>query len=153
MQILVVRFQSDGTFSTFYSDIVLRACLDRLKSDSSASVSVGRDMNRKEASDHAKNATDTHVVWLEWDYDRFGGAQGDQGGHVNYLLLTPGTGKTKTSGRVYQRDYFPRVGGVGIPVPNGRAASELALKECGQEIARRIIDSLSIGRSGRYSHN
>jgi hypothetical protein len=153
MQIMVVRFQSDGSFTTFYSDIVLRACLDRLKADSSAAVSVGRDMNRKEATDYAKNSTDTYVLWLEWDYDRFGGGgQVERGSFVNFNLYVPGTGKTKTSGRVHQSDYRPRVGGVGIPLPNGTAAAEYALKECGQEIARRIIESLSIGRPNRYSN-
>jgi hypothetical protein len=149
MQIMVVRYQSDGTFSTFYSDIVLRACLERLKADSSALVSVGRDMNRKEATDYAKNSTDTYVLWLEWDYDRFGGgAQIERGSYVNFNLYVPGTGKTKTSGRVHQSDYRPRVGGIPLPT-GGTAAAEYALKECGQEIARRIIESLSIGRPNR----
>jgi hypothetical protein len=152
MQIMVVRYQSDGAFSTFYSDLVQRGCLERLKADSSATVIAGRDMNRKEATDYAKNSTDTYVLWLEWDYDRFNGGRVEQGSFVQYYLYVPGTGKAKTSGRVYQGDYRPRVGGVGLPIPNGAASVEYALKECGKEIARRIIDSLGIGRPNRYSN-
>jgi hypothetical protein len=152
MQIMVVRYQSDGTFSTYYSDHVLRACLDRLKADSSALISAGRDMNRKEATDYARNSTDTHVLWLEWDYDRFagGGAQVERNSFVNFNLFIPGTGKSKLSGRVHQSDYRPGVGGVGIPLPTGTAAAEYSLKECGKEIARRVTESLSIGRPNRY---
>jgi hypothetical protein len=110
-------------------------------------------MNRKEASDLAKAATDTHVLWLEWDFDRMGSSSSNQSqnnSYINFYLYTPGTGKIKTSGRVHPGDYRARtgVGGVGIPlpIPNSAASLDLMLKESGREIAQRVIDSLNIGR-------
>ncbi len=151
-QLLVTKSLNDS-FSNYYSDLVVRACLDRLKEGAYASVSLAREMNRKEASDFAKNSTDTHVLWLEWDSDRMGSSQSDQAqtnSYINYALYTPGTGKIKTSGRVHPGDYRNRtgVGGVGIPlpIPNSAVALEFMLKESGREIAQRVINSLNIGR-------
>ena len=149
-QLLVTRYLN-SSFSNYYSDLVTRACLDRLKEGASASVSLGREMNRKEASDFAKNTTDTHVLWIEWTYDGMPNPQTDQSNlDINFVLFIPGTGKIKTSGRVHPSDYRNRtaVGGVGIPIPipNGTAALEYMLKESGREIADRVISSLNIGR-------
>ena len=152
-QQLVVSKSTSDSFSNYYADLVVRSCLDRLKEGANASVSLGREMNRKEASDLAKAATDTHVLWLEWDFDRMGSSASSQSqynSYINYYLYTPGTGKIKTSGRVHPGDYRNRtgVGGVGIPlpVPNSAASLEFMLKESGHEIAQRVIDSLNIGR-------
>lgn len=151
-QLVVTRSMIDS-FSNYYSDVVVRACLDRLKEGAYASISLGREMNRKQASDLAKSTTDTHVLWLEWDSDRMGSSQSDQtqtNSYINYTLYAPGTGKTKTSGRVHPGDYRSRtgVGGVGIPlpIPNSAAGLEFMLKESGREIAQRVIDSLNLGR-------
>jgi hypothetical protein len=152
-QQLVVSKSTSDSFSNYYADVVVRACLDRLKEGAYASVSLGREMNRKEASDLAKTATDTHVLWLEWDFDRMGNSPSNQSqsnSYINFTLYIPGTGKVKTSGRVHPGDYRNRtgVGGVGIPlpVPNSAAGLEYMLKESGREIAQRVIDSLNIGR-------
>ena len=152
-QQLVVSKSTSDSFSNYYADVVVRACLDRLKEGANVSVSLGREMNRKEASDLAKTATDTHVLWLEWDFDRMGNSptnQSQSNSYINFTLYIPGTGKVKTSGRVHPGDYRNRtgVGGVGIPlpIPNGAAGLEFMLKECGREIAQRVIDSLNIGR-------
>jgi hypothetical protein len=152
-QQLVVSRSVNDSFSTYYSDVVVRACLDRLKEGANASVSLGREMNRKEASDLAKSSTDVHVLWLEWEYDRAGSSQSDQSqanSNINFSLYTPGTGKVKTSGRVHPGDYRNRtnVGGVGIPlpVPSSAATLESMLKESGREIAQRVLDSLNTGR-------
>ena len=152
-QQLVVAKSTSNSFSNYYADVVVQSCLDRLKEGANASVSLGREMNRKEASDLAKAATDTHVLWLEWDFDRMGSSSSNQSqnnSYINFYLYTPGTGKIKTSGRVHPGDYRARtgVGGVGIPlpIPNSAASLDLMLKESGREIAQRVIDSLNIGR-------
>jgi hypothetical protein len=152
-QQLVVSRSVNDTFSTYYSDVVVSACLDRLKEGANASVSLGREMNRKQASDLAKSSTDSHVLWLEWESDRTGRSQSDQNqanGDITFSLYSPGTGKVKTSGRVHPGDYRNRtnVGGVGVPlpVPNSAATLEFMLKESGREIAQRVIDSLNLGR-------
>lgn len=151
-QLVVSRSMNDG-FSNYHADIVLRACLDRLKEGAYASISLGREMNRKQASDLAKNATDTHVLWIDWDFGRMDSSQSDPSqtnSAIDYVLYIPGTGKIKISGRVYPGDYRKRmgVGGVGIPlpIPNSAAALEYICKESGREIAQRVIDSLNLGR-------
>jgi len=58
-----------------------------------------------------------------------------------------GTGKVKTSGRVYQRQGRSTVGGVGVPLPvpnGGPAAAEYSLKQTGREVAERVIDTLGV---------
>ena len=149
-QLLVTRYSNDIS-SNYYSDLVTRACLDRLKEAAFTSVSLGREMNRKQASDFAKGTTDTHVLWIEWTYDGMPNQQTEQSSlDINFVVFTPGTGKIKTSGRVHPGDYRNRtgVGGVGIPlpIPNSAAALEYMLKESGREIADRVIASLNIGR-------
>ena len=149
-QLLVTKYLNDS-FSSYYSDLVTRACLDRLKEAAFTSVSLGREMNRKQASDFAKGTTDTHVLLIEWTYDGMPNPQTEQSNlDINFAVFTPGTGKIKTSGRVHPSDYRNRtgVGGVGIPlpIPNGTAALEYMLKESGREIADRVIASLNIGR-------
>jgi hypothetical protein len=116
-------------------------------------------MNRKEASDYAKNSKDTFVLWLEISEDRMGSRTSTNQQYrdnfvITFTIFTPGTGKSKTSGRVYQADQRGRVGvggtGIPIPIPTGAGAGEYALRECGREIAKRVIDSLGVARSGRF---
>ena len=152
-QQLLVSKSMGANFSNYYTDLVVRACLDRLKEGASTSVSLGHEMNRKQASDFAKNTTDTHVLLIEWDFNTVGNPQSDPSqtdSYIDYVVFTPGTGKIKTSGRVHPGDYRnrPGVGGVGIPlpIPNSAMAFEYMLKESGREIAQRVIDSLNIGR-------
>ena len=136
-----------------WTGMAYRRFLERLSESPHIRITQEKEMNRKEASDLAKAATDTHVLWLEWDFDRMGSSSSNQSqnnSYINFYLYTPGTGKIKTSGRVHPGDYRARtgVGGVGIPlpIPNSAASLDLMLKESGREIAQRVIDSLNIGR-------
>ena len=65
---------------------------------------------------------------------------------VDFTVFAPGTGKIKTSGRVYLTQPRKSVGGVGIPmpVPSGPATAEYSLKQAGRDVADRVIDSLTV---------
>jgi hypothetical protein len=145
----VTKFLREGSFTSFYANTVVEACLVKLKESAIAEVTGGREMNRKEATDYAKNSTDTYVVWLEVALDYTDPsrprAYEDQI-VVSYTVFEPRSAKTRTHGRVYQSDYRRAVGGVVLPVPNTRGAADYALKECGREIGKRVLDSLNLGK-------
>jgi len=65
---------------------------------------------------------------------------------VSYLVFTPGTGKIKTSGRIYQGTT--RVG-VGQPVPSTRGIVDYELRRCGRDAADRVLDVLDLPRPQR----
>jgi hypothetical protein len=143
------------SYDRYSLDIVMKACADRLRE--AVGTSVGGEMNRKEAGDYAKKSPETYVLWMESDYDRMSGTSGQsqyRDHHIfNFTLYAPVTGKPKTSGRAYQADCRRRtqVGGVGLPlpVPTGPAGAEYALRECGKEIADRVLNSVIPVRPGR----
>jgi hypothetical protein len=53
-------------------------------------------------------------------------------------LYTPVTGKTKTSGHVYQRQSA--IGSI----PQGNMTAEYALRRAGRELADRILGTLNL---------
>lgn len=149
--VLIVK--SNSYFSTFYvADYIIEGCIARLKQAAALQVERGRDMNRKEASDAAMASTIKHVVLLDITSDRmrYGGQSRGQDQVedvvVEYTIFSPGTGKIKTSGRVYQMRPRSTVGGVGVPlpVPNGPAAAEHSLRQAGRDVADRVISSLGV---------
>jgi hypothetical protein len=144
-------FSSNGNF---FSDYVMEACAARLKQAATLAVEKSvKEMNRKEASDAARSSTTRHVVVIELTSERMGyDRRRDRGYYaddvvVEYTVFTPGTGKIKTSGRVYANRANSRVGGVGVPLPvpsGGPATAEYMLKHAGREVAERVIDSLGV---------
>lgn len=146
----VAWFLQNVNTSSIYSRIVEDGCLDRLSQSGSVKASPTKELNRKQAIDIAKGSTDTYVLWfeLEIDYadsqrDGLGGTQ-PQYLYVRYEVFTPGTGKTKTSGHVFQRPRGP--GGVPIPLPRTTGGAEYLLRNCGREMADRLLDALSVAR-------
>ncbi|HXG93622.1 MAG TPA: hypothetical protein VNN73_14855 [Blastocatellia bacterium] len=146
--VLVVRYQSDISVSSIYPNIVAEGCFERLKDSASVKPTLGRELNRKQASDEAKTAN-TNVVWIELQADmidrqRYGGFIDPSYLYVNYVVFEAGTGKTKTSGHVYQRNRA--VGGVPVPgrMPGTTAAAEYNLKYAGRETADRVLDALDL---------
>jgi hypothetical protein len=130
-----------------FTNAALDGCLEELKQSRAVRVSSGKDLNRKEAGDHAKASKDTYVVLIQLESE-----MGDPGSviepnlrslYVSYIVFTPGTGKIKTQGRVFQGQGR---GPLGLPVPNTTASSEYELRRCGREAADRVLDALDIGR-------
>lgn len=135
---------------TIYSQIVEDGCVERLSRSDLVKATRGAELNRKEASDIAKASTDTYVLWFELDVDAIDGGRYPVGSvppqylYVNYVVFTPVTGKSRTSGHVYQRSRGP--GGIPFPVPGPQTGSsaEYSLKFAGQEMADRLLDALSL---------
>jgi hypothetical protein len=139
-----------GTSAT-YSRTVQEACLERLSKSGSVRPSTAADeMNRKQAVDMAKASTDTYVLWFELEVDM---SYRDRSGignvppqylAVRFEVYTPQTGKTKTSGRVYQRPQGP--GGIPIPGTGTSGSAIYSLAYAGREMADRVFDSLGVAR-------
>jgi hypothetical protein len=148
--ILVVKNLPFMNSSDIASNIVMDGFMERMQASNAVKVRPGKDMNRKEASDIAKASADTYVVLIQLDADTANSARDGVGYvdpstlYVDYVLFTPGTGKTKTSGHVYQRRGA--IGGTPLPVPTPRTAggTEYTLRNAGRETADRVLDALGL---------
>jgi hypothetical protein len=148
--VLIVK--ANSYFNTFYvADYIVEGCAARLKQAASLQIAKStKDMNRKEASDAAMAPTIRYVVFLDITSERMRYGRQTRGQDqiddvvIDYTIFSPGTGKVKSSGRVYQMRPRSTVGGVGVPlpVPNGPAAAEQSLRQAGRDVADRVISSL-----------
>jgi hypothetical protein len=118
--------------------------MDRFRRFSSLRVTT-ENMRRRDAIERAKKETESFVVLLqvETEYLDSGGV-----GQVNsndvvvsFNIFSPGTGKIKSSGRVYVRSSRSILGG---GIPTGRMADS-QLYQAGRETADRVISSLNLG--------
>jgi hypothetical protein len=137
--------------STIYSRTVQEGCLERLSQSGSIKPSAAADeKNRKEAIDIAKASTDTYVLWFELEVDSaYRSSSGIGGVPPQYLTIrfevySPTTGKTKTSGHIYQRPQGP--GGLPIPGTGTGGSAIYSLGYAGREMADRVFDTLGVGR-------
>ena len=125
-------------------NIVIEGFLERMQRSATVKVRAGKDMNRKEASDYAKSSEDNYVVWLQLESDTASGAGGawedPNNLYVDYVVFAPGTGKSKTSGHVYQRTRGA------IQMPRTTSGAEYTLRRAGAETAERVLSSL--GQAG-----
>jgi hypothetical protein len=147
----VVWYLSYIGSSTIYSRTVQEACLERLSQSGSIKATTAADeMNRKQAIDMAKASADTYVLWFELEVDS---AYGDRSGigtvppqylTVRFEVYTPTTGKTKTSGHIYQRPQGP--GGLPLPGPGTSGSAIYSLGYAGREMADRVLDTLGVAR-------
>jgi hypothetical protein len=142
--VLVVKYVPHINTSNIYSDAVISGCVKRLMESNMVKARPGKEMSRKEASDYAKASEDTYVVWIQLEVDA---AYTDRSGigpvnpyslYVDYVVFAPGTGKSKASGHVYQRNR--RLGGT--PLPRTTGAAEYSLRDAGEETGDRVLDTL-----------
>jgi predicted transcriptional regulator len=149
--ILVVKNLPYMNSSNIVSSIVMEGFIERMQQSNAVKVRpAGKDMNRKEASDIAKASADTYVVLIQLDVDPIYSSREGVGYvdpstlYVDYVVFTPGTGKTKSSGHVYQRRGA--IGGSPLPVPTPRTAggTEYTLRNAGRETADRVLDALGL---------
>lgn len=152
--VTVVWYLQYANSSSILARVVQSGCLDRLAKTRSVSATAGRDVNRKGASDMAKGST-TYVLWFELEPDIVDtenarssvGQVNAQYLYVNYEVFTPGTGKRKASGHVYQRPRGPL--NMPMPVPQTNSPAELTLRYAGMEMADRLLDVLSLPHPDR----
>lgn len=149
LQILVVRDSPSMRAPDYLANIAVEGVAERLKQSSALQVTRGRGMSRKQASDYAKASKTEHVLWIELNYDSMMVSRLPSDSRrvdltIDYTVYAPETGKVAASGRVYERPYQPRVGGVGlpVPVPSGRAQIEYITRQAGEDVADRVMGSL-----------
>jgi hypothetical protein len=139
---VLVTYQYDNFMgSHMLTNAVLDGCLGRLQKAMGVSAKFGRDMNRKEASDAAKASADTFVVWFELKSENFGpddGRNSARSYYVSYIVFAHSTGKSKTSGHVYQRQRGT------MPLPRTDIGADYNLRRAGQEMADRVLGALNL---------
>lgn len=151
--VLVAKYKPNINSSTIYTNLVIDGFMARMASVKAVKAQAGnRELNRKQASDAAKASANTYVVWIELLVDTVDTEHAQSSiGYVNpnylyvdYVVFAPGTGKSKTSGHVYQRRG--RIGGVNLPgqTPGTVGAAEYALRRAGEETADRVLDTLDL---------
>ncbi len=146
-----------------WTGMAFRRFMERLSESPRVKITQEKEMNRKEASDLAKTRTDDYVVWiqLEVDVKMNGSLESDSERAsittinpgcllVGYIVFTPGTGKVKTQGRVYQDEYPSVCTGTASrpsPLPSGREPRhpvEYTLRKAAREAADRVMTALDI---------
>lgn len=148
--ILVVKNLPFAGTSAMPSNIVMDGFMERMQNSNAVKVRPGRDMNRKEASDYAKSSGDTYVVLIQLDLDPAYSSRDRMGYvdpsslYVDYVVFTPGTGKTKSSGHVYQRRGAAGRSPLPGPTPRTTAGAEYSLRYAGRETADRVLDALGL---------
>ena len=151
---LIVTFDEDLAGASFFlgdSKLVLRGFVERLEKNSTIKHKLENRMDRKEASDLAKSQTEAYVVWLQLNRRMISSRVDNNELFVEYAVFTPGTGKSKTEGRVYVRASRQRIGignvPIGVPLPPiGTSSARLdnALLDAGRETAERVMPELDI---------
>jgi hypothetical protein len=150
---LVVGIDTAGAVSNtpyYLADTVLDECIRRLGEASDVMAkSAGRHLTRSEAVKIAKEEKERYVVWLQLGSDLAGTSSQNRNGPaeiwVNYVILEPGTGKTKQSGRTYHSIY--KVGNVGVSGPSSRQSavySEYAVKQSAREAADKVLEAFDM---------
>jgi hypothetical protein len=133
-----------NSFPLGYYDLVLQGCGDRLRSASSAHVTIAQDaMSRGEAIKKAKGETKTYVVNLKFVLDDM--AQSLDHMELQFTVFAPQTGKVVTffSGYLGTKGKGPIV--VGPRGSNGSAMYlEQLLRRAGEDAADRILDKLNL---------
>ena len=127
--------------------------VDRLKKSPILDVTLGAPANRHDAVQLARAETEAFIVWLQLEENPLGQAENvgrrPASGEVwiNFSLLSPRTGKTKYSGRVFLNQPSARGVESGRVVhacyPNVRGDDYLLL-QASLEVAARIMDSLEV---------
>lgn len=133
--------------SDIYLNVVMSGFMERAaKLQNVKVVPAGQDLNRKQASDAAKTSADRYVVWFQLASDSMSASPTSDYAYaynlyIDYVIFTPGTGKIKSSGHVYQRSRG--AGPVNMPVP-GRTSVEYSLRYAGMEMADRVLNTLDL---------
>lgn len=162
LSLVVVRHTASANVAV-WTGLVHRRLLQRLGEAHDLNVSEGKEMNRREAIDLAKSRPDTYVVWFEMAIDL--------GAHeitddekasnttlnpgcllIHYILFEPGTGKQKSTGRVYQDGYESTCTGTPShpsPYPDTRPSRrrqppEYTIPKAAGEAAKRIMSDLGV---------
>jgi hypothetical protein len=149
----IVGVDRNSTYASFpfsYYNAVLQGCADRLRTGSSARVTISeKDLNRGDAIKQAKGEEKTYVVWLKLSDGSLSTMSNNTSGdelQLEYVVFSPLTAKIATSGTSYQNGN--RKGPL-IVGPTGRGPSsaiyrEQLLKHAGEDAGERILRALHL---------
>ena len=130
-----------------YYDAAMRGCADRLRSGSSATVTVSQgNMSRGEAIKKAKAETgNTYVVLILLVLDRIYAKSYDDL-EVDFTVFAPKTGKVVVFGRSYQNvnRRGPIVVGPTSRGSSGALYREQLLKFAGEQAADKILKAMKL---------
>jgi len=137
----------NDTYSAFpftYYDAVVRGCVDRLRSGSSAGVDVtDRSLSRGEAIKKAKSDSNRYVVLLTLKLDSMARSYDDV--TLEFVVFAPETAKVMTTGNSYPN--AARAGRV-IVGPGTSSTSALyrekLLERAGEDAGERILKALHL---------
>jgi hypothetical protein len=140
------RFGTYDNYPISYYDAAMRGCADRLRSGSSAAVSVAQgNMNRGEAIKKAKGETKTYVVWMRLVLDQMSSRSLDEL-EIEFVVFAPETAKVVTTGRSYLNAN--RRGPVIVgPTSRGRTGAlyrEELIRRAGEDAGERILKALNL---------
>jgi hypothetical protein len=140
------RYSIDDNYPISYYDAAMQGCADRLRSGSSAAVSVGQsNMNRGEAIKKAKMETKTYVVFMRLILDRVYAKSLDDL-EIEFVLFAPQTAKVVTSGRTYLRGVQkgPIVVGPTSSRRSGALYREDQIRMAGEDAGEKILKALNL---------
>jgi len=148
---LVIGTEGPGTGNAPYylSDTVLENCLARLAEvNEVVATSPGKHITRGDAAKMAKDETNRYVVLLQITDGLGGSAPQTRSGaselYVTYLILEPGSGKVKQSGRAHKSIYPSGNVGVSGPARQSPVYSDYAIKQAARETAEKILEAFDI---------
>lgn len=140
--------------SSFDLDAVQQIVLRRLSESNSLAPRGGDDnVHRGEAEKLAKQETEAYVVWVQLEANPLGGdsismrRDDPENYQISFALLSPQTGKRKTSGSVQLRRYSnSRIPGIGRGscYPATARSFDYSLLLGALEVAERVFQSLSV---------
>jgi len=132
--------------SRIYSEVVAESCASRMN-ESDIRIQMGKEMNRKEASDTAKKSEELYVAMIQLGIDSFNSSRETMGTYIDpsyliieYTLFEPKTGKARTSGRIYPRRSLNDP----LSLPQSRTAAEQRLRRAAEEAADRMIAAMNL---------
>lgn len=140
------RFGTYDNYPISYYDAAMRGCADRLRSSSSAAVSVAQgNMSRGEAIKKAKGETKTYVVWIRLVLDEMTARSLDDL-EIEFVVFSPQTAKVVINGRSYLNvnRKGPIIVGPTSRGPTGALYREELIRRAGEDAGERILKALNL---------
>jgi hypothetical protein len=138
------RFGFDN-YPISYYEAAMQGCADRLRSGSSAAVSVAQgNMNRSEAIKKAKGETETYIVYLRLVLDQTYARSLDDL-EIEFVAFAPKTAKVVVNGRSYLNAN--RKGPIIVPNTRGQTGAlyrEELIRRAGEDAGSRILKALHL---------
>lgn len=157
IQLIVVGDSPQSLYLSFaFPEKMQRWVIKRLRESGALAVTDGGNGNRPTAVKRAKGETEAFVIWVELNEDVFNpqinettGRRNFERFQINYHIISPVTGKFKSSGVVQMRDSGPNISIGRSPMPpvcypDVRDRADYRLLVASLEVADRIMSKLNV---------